>query len=70
MPFAAVRLRTPTAKRSNRVGGATAPIWKALTVAEWSFLGLDHPGLLPEVAEGARYVDGVRVTRSKKEAAA
>ncbi len=69
-PFAAVRLRTAAGKRSKKVANATALIWKVLRVAESAFRRLDPPELLPEVAEGARYRDGVRVTRSKKEAAA
>ena len=69
-PFAAVRLRTSAGKRYKKVASATALIWKILMLAESSFRRLDHPELLPEVAEGAKYVDGVRVTRSKKEAAA
>ncbi len=69
-PFAAVRLRTAAGKRSKKVANATALIWKVLMVAESAFRRLDPPELLPEVAEGARYRDGVRVTRSKKEAAA
>jgi hypothetical protein len=62
-PFAAVRLRTAAGKRSKKVANATALIWRVLLVAERSFCRLDHPELLPEVAEGAAYVDGVRVLR-------
>lgn len=69
-PFAAVRLRTTAGKRYKRVDSACALIWKVLMVAECSFRRLDHAELLPEVAEGAKYVDGVRVNRSKREAAA
>ncbi|MGH7433704.1 MAG: IS256 family transposase [Candidatus Methylomirabilales bacterium] len=69
-PFAAVRLRTAAGKRYKRVENATALIWKVLLVAESAFRKLDHPELLPEVAEGARYQDGIRVTRSTTEAAA
>lgn len=69
-PFAAVRLRTSAGKRYKKVANASALIWKVLMVAEKNFRCLDHPELLAEVAEGAKYVDGVRVTRSKKEAAA
>jgi len=60
-PFAAVRLRTSAAKRFKKVASATALIWRVLLVAEKSFRKLDHPALLAEVAEGAKYVDGVRV---------
>jgi transposase-like protein len=69
-PFAAVRLRTTAAKRYKRVENATAVIWKTLLVAEKSFRRLDHPELLSEVAEGATYVDGVRVRRNETEEAA
>jgi transposase-like protein len=69
-PFAAVRLRTSAGKRYKKVANASALIWKVLMVAEQNFRCLDSPGLLAEVAEGAKYVDGVRVTRSKTEAAA
>lgn len=60
-PFAAVRLRTSAAKRFKKVASATALIWRVLLVAEKSFRKLDHPALLAEVAEGATYLDGVRV---------
>lgn len=62
-PFAAVRLRTAAGKRYKKVANATALIWRVLLVAERSFRRLDHPELLPEVAEGATYKDGVRVLR-------
>jgi putative transposase len=62
-PFAAVRLRTAAGKRYKKVANATALIWRVLLVAERSFRRLDHPELLPEVAEGATYEDGVRVLR-------
>ncbi len=73
-PFAAVRLRTTAAKRFKKVANATALIWRVLLVAERSFRRLDHPQLLAEVAEGAKYQDGVRVVEkintSDREAAA
>ena len=69
-PFASVRLRTTAAKRYKKVANATALIWKLLLVAESAFRRLDHPELLPEVAEGVKYVNGVRVITSKREAAA
>jgi len=62
-PFAAVRLRTAAGKRYQKVANATALIWRVLMVAERSFRRLDHPELLPELAEGAIYEDGVRVVR-------
>jgi putative transposase len=69
-PFAAVRLRTTAAKRYKKVDRATAVIWKTLLIAEQTFRRLDAPELLEEVAEGATYVDGVRVTDRETEAAA
>jgi hypothetical protein len=62
-PFAAVRLRTAAGKRYKKVANATALIWRVLRVAERSFRRLDHRELLPELAEGAIYEDGVRVVR-------
>jgi transposase-like protein len=62
-PFAAVRLRTAAGKRYKKVVNATALIWRVLMVAERAFRRLDHPELLPEIAEGAIYEDGVRVVR-------
>lgn len=69
-PFAAVRLRTGAAKRYKKVERATAVIWKTLLIAEQTFRRLDASELLPEVSEGATYVDGVRVTKRQTEAAA
>jgi transposase-like protein len=60
-PFAAVRLRTDAGKRYKKVANATALIWRLLLVAEQRFRRLDAPHLLPEVALGARYRNGVRV---------
>jgi putative transposase len=65
-PFARVRLRTTAAKRYKKVKNATAVIWKTLLVAEKSFRKLNAPELLAEVAEGAVYVNGVRIKRDKK----
>src|SRR5262245_9183038 len=62
-PFATVRLRTGAGKRYKKVANATALIWRVLMVAERSFRRLDHPELLLEVAEGARYENGKRVLR-------
>lgn len=59
-PFAAVRLRTNAGKRYKKVINATALIWRLLLVAEKTFRRLDHPQLLPEVAMGTQYRDGVR----------
>jgi len=69
-PFAAVRLRTSAAKRFKKVANATALIWKVLMVAESRFRRLQAPELVAEVAEGAKYVDGIRVTRGQRRVAA
>jgi transposase-like protein len=69
-PFAAVRLRTAAAKRFKKVENATAVIWKTLRVAEQSFRRLNAPELLPEVAEGAMYVDGERAKKRGSDKAA
>jgi hypothetical protein len=60
-PFAAVRLRTNAGKRYKKVANATALIWRLLMVAERTFRRLDHPELLPEVALGVHFKNGVRV---------
>src|SRR5215470_610093 len=65
-PFATVRLRTTAAKRYKKVPNATAVIWKTLLVAEKSFRRLNAPELLAEVAAGAAYVNGVRITKGRK----
>jgi len=69
-PFASVRLRTRAAKRFKKVRSATALIWKVLLVAESRFRKLDAPHLLSEVADGARYVDGIRITNGQGRLAA
>lgn len=69
-PFAAVRIRTTAAKRYKKVENATAVIWKTLMIVEKHFRRLDAPELLAEVAEGAVYVDGVKVKKAEKEIAA
>ena len=66
-PFAAVRLRTAAAKRFKKVENATAVIWKTLLVAEHSFRRLDAPELLPDVAHGVEYVNGVRAVNRRDE---
>lgn len=62
-PFASVRLRTNAGKRYKKVANATALIWRLLMVAERTFRRLDHPELLPHLALGARYHNGVRITK-------
>ena len=69
-PFAAVRLRTTAAKRFKKVENATAVIWKTLLVAEHTFRRLDAPELLPDVAHGVEYVNGVRAVNRRDEKAA
>lgn len=69
-PFAAVRLRTTAAKRYKKVENATAVVWKTLMVAEKRFHKLNAAHLLPGVAEGAVYVNGVLVQTTHKEDAA
>jgi len=64
-PFAVVRLRTTAAKRYKKVANATAVVWKTLLVAEKTFLTLSAPEILPEVAEGANYINGVREKKGK-----
>jgi putative transposase len=69
-PFAAVRRRTAAAKRFKKVENATAVIWKTLLVAEHTFRRLDAPELLPDVAHGVEYVNGVRAVNRRDEKAA
>lgn len=59
-PFAPVRLRTSAAKRYKKVASASALIWRILLVAEKSFRRLNCPEILPLVAEGVKYVNGLR----------
>ena len=58
-PFASVRLRTDASRRYKRVEGAKAIIWKMLRVAEMSWRRLNAPELLPLVASGMTFNDGV-----------
>lgn len=60
-PFDRVRLRTSAAKRYKRVENASALIWKVLCVAEKMFRKLNAPHLLPSVAAGVKYIDGIAV---------
>jgi len=66
-PFAAVRLRTNAGMRYKKVANATALIWRLLMVAEQTFRRLDHPELLPQLALGARYHNGVRIIEEGNE---
>ncbi|MDP2626678.1 MAG: hypothetical protein Q8Q58_07210, partial [Candidatus Rokubacteria bacterium] len=65
-PFAVERLRAAAAKRFTKVENATAVIWKTLLLAERRLRRLDAPDLLPEVAEGVVYADGVRIKQSEE----
>ncbi len=67
-PFASVRLRTSAGKRYKKVANATALIWRLLLVAEKHFRRIDSPHLLPEVAMGAEYINGIRVVDSDQPA--
>lgn len=58
-PFSSVRLRTDASRRYKRVEGATALIWKMLQVAEQSWRKLHAPELLPLVASGRTFQDGI-----------
>jgi putative transposase len=60
-PFASVRLRTDASRRYKRVEGAKAIIWKMLQVAEQSWRKLNAPDLLPLVASGMIFKDGIRL---------
>lgn len=46
-------------RRYKRVEGAKAIIWKMLQVAEKSWRKLNAPQLLPLVASGMKFKDGV-----------
>jgi hypothetical protein len=59
-PFSAVRPRTDASRRYKPVEGAKAIIWKVLRVAEQTWRKLNAPELLPWVASGVRFQDGVR----------
>lgn len=58
-PFSSVRLRTDASRRYKRVEGAKAIIWKMLQIAEKSWRKLTAPELLPLVASGVMFNDGV-----------
>ncbi len=67
-PFHAVRLRTSAAKRFKRTDNAEAILWKLLMVAERTFRKLNAPHLLPSVAAGDLYVNGIRSKKSRSAA--
>lgn len=68
-PFASVRLRTSAAKRFKKTANAEAILWKLLMVAQKTFRKLNSPELLPSVAAGDVYVDGVLNKRFRTRAA-
>ena len=59
-PFNVVRLRTNASRRYKKADNAKAMIWKLLTVAEKAWRKLNAPELMPLVAAGTEFVDGVR----------
>lgn len=65
-PFAAIRLRTDASRRYKRVEGAKAMIWKLLTVAEKSWRRLRSSELLPLVAQGMKFKDGIAVSEKQR----
>ncbi|HMS84470.1 MAG TPA: IS256 family transposase [Nitrospira sp.] len=65
-PFASVRLRTDASRCYKRVEGAKAIIWKMLRVAERSWRKLNAPELLPLVASGMPFKDGIRLKSEHK----
>src|SRR5688572_4132691 len=67
-PFHAVRLRTSAAKRFKRTDNAEAIIWKLLMLAERTFRKLDAPQLLPSVAAGDVYVNGIKSKKTRSAA--
>ena len=64
-PFHAVRLRTSAAKRFKRTDCAEAIIWKLLLVAERTFRKLNATHLLPSVAAGDLYVNGIKSKQNR-----
>jgi hypothetical protein len=52
------------------VEDAPAVIWKTLLIVEKTFRRLDAPELLPEVASGGVYVNGVRAVNRRTEGVA
>jgi transposase-like protein len=67
-PFHAVRLRTSAAKRYKRTANAEAMIWKLLMLAEKTFRKLNAPELLPSVAAGDVYVNGIKTKKTRNAA--
>jgi len=60
-PCASTRRRTDAAKRFKKAENAEAILFKLLTTAQKSFRKLQHPHLLPDVFNAARFKDGIRI---------
>ena len=69
-PFSAIRLRTDASRRFKRVEGAKAMIWKLLTIAEKNWNKLRSPQLLPLVAQGVKFKNGIAEKKIEPEAIA
>ena len=69
-PFAALRLRTDAAKRFKKVANATAAVCKMLLLAERKFRRINSPELLPAVAAGQQYHDGLPIRGGQHQEAA
>ena len=69
-PFAALRLRTAAAKRFKKVANATAVVCKMLLLAERKFRRINSPELLPAVAAGQQYHDGLPIKGGQHQEAA
>ena len=59
-------LRTDAARRFKKVANATVVVWKMLLVAERKFRHVDSAELLPVVAAGHQYHDGVPVSGGQR----
>ncbi|MBX3301775.1 MAG: IS256 family transposase [Nitrospira sp.] len=68
-PFDSVQLRANASRRYTRVAGAKAIMWKILRVAEKSWRKLHGPELLPLVASGVTFKDGVMTQSGDLESA-
>ncbi len=54
----------------SRMKNATAVIWKVLMAAQKGFKKIAAPELLAGLAEGAVYINGVKLKKAEQEAAA
>ena len=68
--FAALRLRTDAAKQFKKRANATALVWKMLLVGERRFRRINSPELLPAVAAGQQFHDGVPIRGGQQQEAA